>query len=57
MSKQHTTEWNKKHIRPCPTGKCKHLHIRGTGPCTHAGCGCHGSYGTGSKVKTKKGGR
>lgn len=39
------TEWKKEETRPCPTGKCKHRHIRATGPCTEIGCGCHGSYG------------
>lgn len=39
------THWPEKQTRPCPTGKCKHRHIKGTGPCTETGCGCHGSYG------------
>lgn len=43
---QHTpTEWKKGETRPCPTGKCKHRHVVGTGPCVESGCGCHGSYG------------
>lgn len=47
MKKTQTTptKWPKEHVRPCPSGKCKHLHVRKTGPCTEIGCGCHGSYG------------
>jgi hypothetical protein len=46
------TSWKKAEIRPCPTGKCKHQHIKGTGPCIELGCGCHGAYG-----RKKKDGR
>lgn len=44
------TVWPKEQTRPCPSGKCKHRHVKGTGPCTEIGCGCHGAY-------AKKGGR
>jgi len=36
------TVWKKSETQPCPSGKCKHLHIRKSGPCTEMGCGCHG---------------
>lgn len=52
VKQQPATEWKKGETRPCPTGKCKHHHVRGTGPCTQTGCGCHGAYGV-----SKKGGR
>lgn len=42
------TEWKKGETRPCPSGRCKHRHVKDTGPCTEIGCACSGS---------KKGGR
>jgi len=35
-------KWLKGQTRPCPSGKCKHLHVAKSGPCTEIGCGCHG---------------
>lgn len=31
--------WPKAQTYPCP-GKCGHLHVKHTGPCTRLGCGC-----------------
>lgn len=37
------TSWKKEHTRPCPSGRCKHRHVRGSGPCCEVGCSCSGS--------------
>lgn len=42
--KHQPVKWEKGQTRPCPTGKCSHRHLKGTGPCTETGCGCHGTY-------------
>lgn len=37
--KHAATEWPKHLVYPCP-GKCGHMHVKNTGPCTKSGCGC-----------------
>lgn len=42
MKKRTEVAWKKGETRPCP-GKCGHVHVAKSGPCTKLGCGCHGA--------------
>lgn len=47
--------WAKGQTRSCPTGKCKHSHVKDSGPCTEIGCACHGKevvWKTSKKVRS-----